>query len=262
MNLNALRPLVTAFSFLTRLPLAGRWTAPGAEDAPAAELASSLPWFPVVGAALGALAVGAEQLLYPRFPTGVVAVALIAIAAALSGGLHLDGLADTFDALGGGRGDRARMLEIMRDSRIGAHGATALFLLLAAKLFALVDLLGHGAIWPLFAAPIAARWAVVPLMVFFRYARPDGLGRAFNGQVGHGRAVHVAAATALAAGSLAWLGAPVLLPAAAALATTLALSLALDRRLGGLTGDVYGAAIELAELAFLIAATATDTRWA
>ena len=84
----------------------------------------------------------------------MIAVALVALSAALTGGLHLDGLADTFDGWAGGRGDRARTLEIMRDSRIGAHGAAALLLLLAAKIFAVfyllpqADPLAHGELLP------------------------------------------------------------------------------------------------------------------
>jgi adenosylcobinamide-GDP ribazoletransferase len=163
--------------------------------------------------------------------------------------LHLDGVADVFDALGGGRGKRDRMLAIMRDSRIGAHGAVALVLLLAAKLVAVAVLVRAGATWTLYACPIAARWAVVWIVVGFPYARPDGLGRAFNG---HGRAVHVLAATCVATLALAWLGPRAVMPAVAALASAVAVGVWLWRHLGGLTGDVYGAAIEVAEVSFLI----------
>jgi adenosylcobinamide-GDP ribazoletransferase len=213
--------------------------------------------------------VAAARLLNGHLSLGVLAVVLVALLAMLSGGLHLDGLADTFDGLGGGRGDRARMLEIMRDSHIGAHGAAALVLALAAKIFALQELLARGGggdasanastLWPLFAAPVFARWAVVPLMVFFRYARPVGLGSAFRA---HGRAALVAGATLLPLGltvgtAVAGVaGVPTLAAGAAALAAALLLGVALNRRLDGLTGDVYGAAIELAEVAFLVTAGA------
>ena len=77
--------------------------------------------------ALGAALSAAEsRLLHGRVAAPIAAVVLVALLAVLTGGLHLDGLADVFDALGGGRGDRARMLAIMRDSRIGAHGAAAM----------------------------------------------------------------------------------------------------------------------------------------
>src|SRR6185295_9377106 len=96
----------------------------------------------------------------------------------------------------------------------------------------------RGTYWPIFVAPVLARWAVTPLVVFFRYARPEGLGRAFNG---HARPVHGAAA-----------GAPLLAPAVATSAVALGLGAWVGRRLGGLTGDVYGAAVELGEVAFLV----------
>ena len=92
----------------------------------------------------------------------------------MTGGLHLDGVADVFDGLGGGHGDRERILRIMRDSRIGAHGATALVLVLAVKVAALAELLGRGALWPLVVAPAVARFAVVPLIVLLPYARRGG----------------------------------------------------------------------------------------
>jgi adenosylcobinamide-GDP ribazoletransferase len=267
-----LRPIAAAFGFLTRLPVPGRAGAGATmgEADLADDLGRSVVWFPLVGAALGGVSIALERLARGHLSPGLVAVALVAAAAALTGGLHLDGLADTFDAWGGGRGDRTRMLEIMRDSRIGAHGAVALFLVLAAKLFAMVDLVGRGVVWPLFAAPLLARWAVVPLMVFFRYARPAGLGAAFRAPGGitrfAGASVVMGLGLALGAAGMglsianlstcATFGAG----AAAALGVALGLAARLDRRLGGLTGDVYGAAIELAELAVLVAGAVTASR--
>ena len=233
------RSIGAAFAFLTRIPI------PGAGAA--GDLSRSLTWFPLVGAALGAILWGAARALTGHLAPGVLAVALVSLHALLSGGLHLDGLADTFDAWGGGRGERARMLEIMRDSRIGAHGAAALALLLAGKIFALADLIARGTLWPLLAAPAVARWAVVPLIVLFRYARPSGLGSPFQERR---RGIDLLAATLLLAPLPYWFGAGALRAGALALAAALLLALALRRQLGGLTGDVYGAAIELAELVF------------
>jgi len=266
-------PILAAFSFLTRLPVPARG---GVSDA---DLGRSVVWFPLVGAVLGGAAVGIERLARGHLAPGLIAVLLVAVSAVLTGGLHLDGLADTFDAWGGGRGDRARMLEIMRDSRIGAHGAVALFLVLAGKIFAMVqlqpqaplDIFDRGMIWPLLAAPLLARWAVVPLIVLFPYARPAGLGTAFRA---HARLAQLAGATvlplALAIGASVGIGGglghgrlaldggdvtSIWTAGAAALGVALALGALLTRRLGGLTGDVYGAAIELAELAVLIMAS-------
>jgi adenosylcobinamide-GDP ribazoletransferase len=238
------RPLAIAFAFLTRLPVAR-----GPVDD--RSLGRAVGWFPAVGAALGATQLVAAHLLDALAPA-VLAIALVALHAALTGGLHLDGIADVFDALGGGRGHRDRMLAILRDSRIGAHGALALILVLAGKLAVTADLLARDIPWPLYAAPIAARWAVVPLVVAFPYARPQGLGRSFRDHAG---AAQLTLATALTAALLLCIGPLVLAPFACAAVAALALALYLHRHLGGLTGDVYGAAIETAELIFLAAAS-------
>lgn len=237
--------LAAAFGFLSRLPIGGR----AVEDV---TLGRSLAWFPAVGLVFGLILAGAAALLRDRIPAPLLAVGLVAALALLSGGLHLDGVADVFDGLGGGRGDRERILAIMRDSRIGAHGAAALVMTVLAKVAAVHELVRAERAWALLAGPAVARWCAVLLVLLFPYARPHGLGRAMRD---HGRPRHLAAATALLAGSIGWSGARVLGPAAAAAAAALLLACAMRRRLGGLTGDVYGAAIELAELAFLAAAS-------
>jgi adenosylcobinamide-GDP ribazoletransferase len=239
-----LRPLAIAFGFLTRIPVPIGAAAPR-------ELGRAVAWFPAVGAALGALLAATDHLMRPALAPGLAALAVVAVHAAVTGGLHLDGVADVFDALGGGRGQRDRMLAILRDSRIGAHGAIALVLVLAGKLLAIAALPAHTAGWALYAAPVIARWAAVPLVVGFPCVRPDGLGRAFHDHAG---VAQLAGATAIAALATGWLGARMLTPALAAALAALAIGLWLHRRLGGLTGDVYGAAIEIAELAFLLVA--------
>jgi adenosylcobinamide-GDP ribazoletransferase len=242
--MRTVRPLAVAFGFLSRLPV-------GNDPVAAADLARSLTWFPVVGLAFGGVLAGTAHLLRDHLPAPLLAVGLVALLAALSGGLHLDGLADVFDGLGGGRGDREKTLAIMRDSRIGAHGAMALVLALAAKVAAVHEVLRSGATWPLLCCPVLGRWSSVPLVIFFPYARQEGLGRAMTD---HGRPLHFAQATLLAGACVVWSGDRVLGPSAAALAAALGIALFVRRRLGGLTGDVYGAAIELAEIAFLAAA--------
>jgi adenosylcobinamide-GDP ribazoletransferase len=239
-----LRPLAVAFGFLTRVPVPVGRLEPR-------DLGRAVAWFPAVGAALGATLVVAHRALAGHLAPGPVALVLVALHAALTGALHLDGVADVFDALGGGRGQRDRMLAILRDSRIGAHGAVTVSLVLAGKLIATAELVAHDAAWALYANPIAARWAVVPLVVAFPCARPDGLGTSFHRHAG---ARQLAAATLIAALALGWLGAPAAVPTLAAALAALAIALWLHRHLGGLTGDVHGAAIEAAELAFLVAA--------
>jgi adenosylcobinamide-GDP ribazoletransferase len=242
-----MRPLadaLLAFRFLTRLP--------GKGELRGADLGRSCAWFPLPGAALGLVVAGAAHLVGPRLPALLVAVLAVAALAWMTGGLHLDGVADVFDGLGGGHGDRERILRIMRDSRIGAHGAAALVLLLAAKTAAVAELVARGALWPLVVAPAVARFTVVPLVVLLPYAREEGLGKPFRGTAG-GR--EIAVAGLLAAAVVAPFAPGSLAPTAVALAAAGGLALAVSRRLGGLTGDVYGACIELAEVALLAAAT-------
>jgi len=240
-----LRHVGAAFRFLTRLPVPG-------PPAAAADLARALAWFPLPGLVLGLILAGGSRLADGRLSPLVTGALLVAALAWLTGGLHLDGLADVADGLGGGRGDRERTLAIMRDSRIGALGATALAAVLGTKTAALAELLARGdAAWALVAAPCVARAAAVPLVVLFPYARKEGLGEPFHKD---GGPREIAIAGALAVAVLATLGHRTLAPAAAALSAALAVAFGVRRRLGGLTGDVYGAAVELAELAFLVVA--------
>ena len=152
------------------------------------DLGRSVSFFPLVGLVLGFALTGLAAALAGSVAPWLVAVLLAALLAVLTGGLHLDGFADVFDALGGGRGDRARMLEIMRDSRIGAHGAAALTLLLIAKVAALAQLVERRDLLSLLAFPTIARWLVALLVVLFPYVRAEGLGRAFSGEAGRAQA--------------------------------------------------------------------------
>jgi adenosylcobinamide-GDP ribazoletransferase len=242
-----MRPLADvrlAFRFLTWLPVGNGTLAAG-------DLGRSCAWFPLPGAVMGLAVAAVAHAAGGRVPPAVAGVLAAAALAWLSGGLHLDGVADLFDGLSGGHGDRERTLAIMRDGRIGAHGAAALVLVLLAKAAALAELVARGEPWAIVAAPAVARFAAVPLVVWFPYARPDGLGKAFHGTAG-GREIAIAA---VLAGAAVAPGAPASVwSTAAALVAAGALALAVRRRLGGLTGDVYGAAIELAELTFLLVA--------
>jgi adenosylcobinamide-GDP ribazoletransferase len=245
MNGHVIRPLITAFAFLTRLPVrAGKISD--------RDLGRSVGFFPLVGLLLGLLTAGLAYALVEFFPPTMVAVLLVAASALLTGGLHLDGLSDLFDGLAGGQGDRQRTLAIMRDSRIGAQGAVALVLVLAAKIAATSLLVDNRQYAALVAVPVISRFAVVPSIVLFPYTREEGLGRAFNGQAGWVQLV--LAALTLAAVLVAF-GLSLGQPALAGLLAAIILALALRAKLGGLTGDVYGATIELVEVVASYVAT-------
>jgi adenosylcobinamide-GDP ribazoletransferase len=239
-----LRGLAAAVSFLTRVPV-GRWI-----ELDAADVARGGALFPLVGAGIG-LVVGAIAQSTGSSSTAPLAALLgVAAGAVLTGVLHLDALADTADALAAQTRERA--LEIMRDHAVGAYGAVALVLDLGLKAAALAALVGsHDALRAAVCAAAAARAVPVVLSSALPYARPAaGLGRVLGG-TGRPRAV-LAVVIALAVCVL--LHAALLLAVVAGIA--LVCGLAARRWLGGVTGDVLGAAAELAETGALIAAVA------
>jgi cobalamin 5'-phosphate synthase/cobalamin synthase len=244
--------LLLAIGFLTRLPS-------GSQHATSArEVARAARWFPLVGALLGAIAVASFWIFRPLFPPTVTAVLIVAIDAAVTGAMHFDGLADTADGFGGGRtvGD---MLRIMRDHTIGSYGAVAVATAIALKVSAITALAsGKFAVAALFLAPVLGRWSAVLLSASEVYARPpehDGSGAAgapvrFIGR----RELIVTTVTAVAfAAAARWY-------AVAALFLVAAFSVAWGRycrrRIGGVTGDTLGAAIEISECLVLLLFTA------
>jgi adenosylcobinamide-GDP ribazoletransferase len=235
-----LRPLLCAIGFLTRIPLPQ--VACSERD-----MARGAGFFAWVGALI-ALALWASAQIMPWSGVRLAALLVVAVWAALSGGLHLDGLADTVDGFSGGRGQHERTLEIMRDSRIGSHGALALVLLVLFKTAALERLLEQGGLLWL-VTPVLARFLCTLLIALFPYARSQGLGSVFAGQVG---ARELVIGGLFTLGALAWAGPAAVWGALAATLSALLVALQFKRRLGGLTGDGYGAAIELSEAVCLL----------
>jgi adenosylcobinamide-GDP ribazoletransferase len=179
----------------------------------------------------------------------VAALLGLAAGAVLTGVLHLDGLADTADAFGASTRERA--LEIMRDHAVGAYGTVALVLDLGLKAAALSVLATrHDAVRYAVCATAAARAVPVVLSSVLPYARAAGTGGALGGT----GPVRVAIAVAITVALAVVLHAPVTLAAAAAVA--LVAGVAARRALGGITGDILGAAAELCEVSALVAGVA------
>ncbi len=255
-----MKALLAAVAFLTRVPLPMRWRFEGID------VGRGALFFPLVGAAIGVVSVTVLKLLSlrvawgaaprlgsPWLPPALVAVCLVSMTTWLTGGLHLDGLADMADGIGGGR-SREDVLRIMRDPSIGAFGAIALVLLLLGKVLSLGSLV-ERAVAPryLVVAPALGRWATVALGRILPYARPEGgLGTAVTEHV---RAREFWGATAMAAlvsllvgpgrAAACW-GATILVAAAVGWACRV--------RVGGVTGDTLGAASELTEVTVLLVA--------
>lgn len=236
-------PLLIALQFLTRLPV----RLPGM---PAPEqVGRSLLWYPLVGLLLGGLLLAAQALLSQQ-PTALQAALLLTLWVGLSGGLHLDGLADTADAWVGGYGDRERTLAIMKDPRSGPMAVVVLVLLLLLKFAALLVLLQAGQTLALLLAPWLGRSALPLLLRSTAYVRPGGLGAQLAEHLPRCElpwvlGLHLAL-LALAGLSGLW----------ALLAAALVFILwrrALLARLQGTTGDTAGALVELIEVAVLLA---------
>src|SRR5580700_9374580 len=125
-----------AISFLTILPVIDR--RPASEET----VAASFAWFPIVGLLIGVALVGEDWLLAFFFAQVIRSVLIVISLTVITGAVHLDGLADTADALGAGR-DRERALDILHDSRVGTFGASAIFFDLTLKILALSTLAGY-----------------------------------------------------------------------------------------------------------------------
>jgi len=235
---------VTAVLFLTRIPIP--WHVPDVE----ARLGRSTPWFPLVGVIVGGAGALAWWVGAALANPLIGAVAAVAATALLTGAFHEDGLADTFDGLGGSP-ERETALAIMKDSRLGTYGAMALSLVLLGRVCALVSLGGHAPA-ALLGAHALARFSSLPAIRWLPYARADGgTGKPFAGGVS-GAGLAVAALFTAALTLLLWRGsAPVAWLGAAAVGGLLAMWF--RRRLGGITGDTLGAVNQLCELACYLA---------
>jgi adenosylcobinamide-GDP ribazoletransferase len=233
-----------AAGFLTILPVMP------AQAADEDSVASSLGWFPIVGFALGATLALEDWLLRPVPNPELRAALLVMSLVIVTGAVHLDGLADTGDALGAGR-DRPRALEILRDSRIGSFGALALFFVLTLKILALSTIGGSARCFAIVFAPGFARWAMVAVSFQMDYLRAAGAGVPILGS-GHGRSLAIASATVAIAIAIA-ASLKLLAVWIVAIIATALLRGFYARWLGGVTGDLIGAAGELVEAIVLIA---------
>ncbi|MET0351588.1 MAG: adenosylcobinamide-GDP ribazoletransferase [Rhizobacter sp.] len=237
-----MRGLVTAFAFLTRVPMP-RVTIGAREQA------ASLKWYPFVGLVLGVM-LGALALLMQAWTPLPGAALLLVVWVALTGALHLDGLADSADAWIGGMGDRERTLAIMKDPRSGPAGVVALVLVLLLKFSALASLAD-----PLLLVlpPLLGRAASVGLFLTTPYVREGGLGSALRGAPANGCRIALVATLVVAL----CFGTRGMAAVAIALVIGACWRRACLHRLGGFTGDTAGALVEMIEAGSLFALLAT-----
>lgn len=232
-----------AIGFLTILPLPA-WCRQREEDLP-----RSVPLFPLIGLGVGALVGGIVYLSSPCLPPWVASVTTVILLAVVHGGLHLDGLADTGDGFLSHR-KKDRILEIMRDTRIGAYGALTLLLVLALKMAGLASLPPQVLCKAAFLSALAGRCAMVLMLVMLPSAREEGMGVLFK----KGRsfwevlwALSLLVATAWY--TLQWNG---LITVGAVLTMAASFMGLCYSKIRGFTGDTIGALSELSETTALV----------
>lgn len=236
-------PFWIALQFLSSLPV----SLPGMPSPQ--QNGRSLLFYPLVGLLFGVLLWGLNTVLAGSPPL-LHAALLLSAWVALSGGLHLDGLADSADAWLGGFGDRERTLTIMKDPRSGPIAVVTLVLVLLLKFCALLALVDSGQAVGLLLAPVLGRAAMLGLFLCTPYVRAGGLGQALAEHLPRGEAKTVLLATGLGCLVLAgWNG---ILAVGLALLVFALLRQVMLKRLGGTTGDTAGALLELLELAVVV----------
>ncbi len=234
-----------AVQFLTRVPVPAHLYR---EDG----LARAVKFFPLVGLMIGGSAGSVYLLLDPHLPKLLTAALVLVFLVCLTGCFHEDALADAADGFGGGR-NREQILTILHDSRIGSYGGTALVLSLVLRLLLLSSLARVQVIPVMVAAHVLCRWTTLPLSYLLPPARETSL----DTSAGQGaRVAKLTAQATLISGTLFSFACTVMLLRWHALAPMLAAALVtalsgiyFKRRIGGVTGDCFGATNQIAEVA-------------
>lgn len=238
-----MRSLLCALTFLTRIPVPGKWRCCDEND-----WHSSVYWFPLVGLLLGGILGLMWYLLQWYLATPVLAALLLAASVYLTGGLHLDGLMDTADGVYGGRNQDER-LAFMKDSHVGAFGVIAVVMALLCK-YSLFTQLDSRMLTYLIAAPVLGRQAQVWAQVMFPYARQRGIGKLFSIYRNYVvLIISTGISLLLLVALLKLIGVGILIASGVFFYIVAS---RLSRLLGGLTGDTYGALCELTEILVLL----------
>lgn len=237
-----LENVITAVGVLTIVPVRSK----------PEELGKSISFFPLVGLLLGVCLVVLEYTLSYFLPTSIVRLIIIAFLIIITGGLHLDGLADTVDAVSSReKGDRA--LEIMKESTIGPIGASSIFIFLLAKYIALGEFFGGRLYAMLLLFPMIGRMGIVTACWMFPYAKKEGVGKAFIGNAGLKEFVIAGLISFISGFFLFGLRAVFIL--GFVILITVLIGKYFTKRFGGITGDILGFINEVSELVALIGGT-------
>lgn len=233
---NFLTPFTIALQFLTRIPV------PVVGQFSDQAQAQSLLYYPLVGLVIGCLLIIAP---FPDSTAALSAALLLTLWTAITGGLHLDGLADSADAWAGGAADPERTLAIMKDPASGPLGVTALLLVLLIKFAGIYELVLHAQTWQLLLPPVLGRTAIILLLLSTPYVRRHGLGSKMSTLMPRKKAI---ATLLIVFAAIGWiLGPSSFWLLSGLLATGGFLRHIMCQRIGGTTGDTLGALVEIIE---------------
>jgi adenosylcobinamide-GDP ribazoletransferase len=237
---------LAAIQLLTSIPVRVK------RDLTTKQLGRATAWFPLVGLGIGGILAGLNWVFNLILPPSVTNILLIIALVIITGAMHLDGLSDTCDGIGGHKTVEERW-KVMHDSRVGAFGVVGIVLILLAQYVALSNVPAEKMTPVLLFMPVVSRWAMVYAIFSYPYARPTGLGKAYKEATGW---VQLAIATVIMLGIAGGLY-PIFnisgfLLFGGVLIITTALAFYFKYKFAGLTGDTYGAINEVAEVMALI----------
>ncbi|HHE64662.1 MAG TPA: adenosylcobinamide-GDP ribazoletransferase [Bacteroidetes bacterium] len=232
--------LLLALQFLTIIPVNHSFTASDRQ------LGNSILFYPVIGLLIGSI-LAFSSVMLANIPLQIQSAIILILWVLLTGGLHLDGLADCADAWVGGLGNKQRSLEIMKDPTAGPIAVVVLVLLLLLKCLLISYILEHQALAALVMTPVMGRLSILILMLSTRYIRTAGLGEKLVTNLPLSATKTISLSGILV--SIYLLG---IIPISFMLLIIWLISSQAKKRLGGVTGDVYGASVELVEVSVLL----------
>jgi adenosylcobinamide-GDP ribazoletransferase len=259
-----MRKILLAFQFLTIIPVKGP------KDFSEQEIGSTTTVFPVVGLVEGVLISASAFIFLVFFTPEITNALLILILVILNGGLHLDGLSDTFDAISS-RADTKRKLAIMKESTAGPFGVVAIVMTLLLKYVLLNAIFLHSATGTYYAVliltPISSRWLMVSAACYGKSAKTEGLGRIFIEYTGNKELLKATSLTILMSfiiSGLIFKSSLFIFYLIVALPVLYVFSFLatwfFKKHFGGMTGDSFGAIHEIGFLMFLMTGFIKDAR--
>ncbi|MGL5440571.1 MAG: adenosylcobinamide-GDP ribazoletransferase [Filifactoraceae bacterium] len=239
---------ISAFTFLTKIPIKYN---PSIEDK---DFHKNVVFFPLVGSVLGIMLCVASFVLSIKLTASMGAILLLAFYVTLTGGLHLDGVGDSFDGLFSYR-EKARILEIMKDSRIGTNGILGIIFVLLVKFIAFKDFIEMGSYIPILIMPIVGRIALVIGCYNGKNAREIGMGKVYIGNVIKGDFIItllLASLLVLASISIMKSTFKIFISITICIIYVLISREFIYKKIDGITGDILGFFCETSEVLFLI----------